>query len=113
MELVEDLTSKTFRKSVKSLMTRRGTPQRMVSDNTKTFQATARWLQLIDKHARLTSRAEFNWRFNLSRSPCWGGFFERMIGMVKTTPKKTLGQVNLTVSELQEVLLDIEFFLNN
>eukprot|EP00795_Rhopilema_esculentum_P010045 gene10045-18683_t len=36
-----------------------------------------------------------------------------MIGMVKITLKKTLGLANLTVSELQEVLLDIEFCLNN
>eukprot|EP00795_Rhopilema_esculentum_P004932 gene4932-21272_t len=47
IELVEDLTAKTFRKSLKSLMTRRGTPQLIVSDNAKTFQATARWLQSI------------------------------------------------------------------
>ena len=116
IELVDDLTAKTFRKSLKSLMTRRGTPQLIVSDNAKTFQATARWLQSIVKNERvqdLLQEQKINWRFNLSRSPWWGGFFERMIGMVKTTLKKTLGLANLTVSELQEVLLDIEFCLNN
>ena len=116
IELVEDLTAKTFRKSLKSLMTQRGTPQLIVLDNAKTFQATARWLQSIVKNERvqdLLQEQKINWRFNLSRSPWWGAFFERMIGMVKTTLKKTLGLANLTVSELQEVLLDIEFCLNN
>ena len=116
IELVEDLTAKTFRKSLKSLMTRRGTPQQIVSDNAKTFQATARWLQSIVRNERvqdLLHEHEINWRFNLSRSPWWGGFFERMVGMVKNTMKKTLGFANLTISELQEVLLDIEFCLNN
>ena len=97
-------------------MTRRGTPQQIVSDNAKTFQATARWLQSIVRNEKvqdLLHEHEINWRFNLSRSPWWGRFFERMVGMVKNTMKKTLGFANLTISELQEVLLDIEFCLNN
>eukprot|EP00794_Sanderia_malayensis_P015467 gene15467-biopygen12870 len=36
-----------------------------------------------------------------------------MTGMVKNTLRKTLGLANLTVIELQEVLLYIEFCLNN
>eukprot|EP00794_Sanderia_malayensis_P007378 gene7378-biopygen5953 len=116
IELVEDLSAKTFRKSLKALIARRGTPQLIVSDNAKTFQATARWLQAIVNNERmqdLLQEQKINWRFNLSRSPWWGGFFERMVGMVKNTFRKTLGLANLTVSELQEVLLDIEFCLNN
>eukprot|EP00794_Sanderia_malayensis_P006823 gene6823-biopygen5586 len=73
-------------------------------------------LQAIVNNERmqdLLQEQKINWRFNLSRSPWWGGFFERMVGMVKNTFRKTLGLANLTVSELQEVLLDIEFCLNN
>ena len=116
VELVRDMTAKTFRKSLKGLIARRGAPKLMVSDNAQTFKATAKWLQSIFKEAKvqdLLHNESIKWKFNLSRSPWWGGFFERMVGLVKDTLKKSLGQANLTFSELQEVLLDIEFCLNN
>ena len=116
IELVGDMTAKTFRKSLKGLITRRGTPKLMVSDNAKTFKATAQWLQSVFKDTKvrdLLQNEDIQWKFNLSRSPWWGGFFERMVGLVKDTLKKSLGHANLTFSELQELLLDIEFCLNN
>ncbi len=88
----------------------------MISDNAKTFKATAAWLKKFyedQKIQNLLHEQKIHWKFNLSRSPWWGGFFERMIGLVKNTLKKILGQARLTFAELQEVLLDIEFCLNN
>ena len=55
--------------------------------------------------ARFASQQSIQWQFNLSRSPWWDGFFERMAGLVKDTLKKSLGHANLTFNELQEVLL--------
>ena len=31
------------------------------------------------------------WKFNLSRAPWWGGQFERLIGLVKGSLHKTIG----------------------
>ncbi|XP_006816657.1 uncharacterized protein LOC102805048 [Saccoglossus kowalevskii] len=53
------------------------------------------------------------WRFNLSRSPWWGGFFERLIGITKRALSKTIGPALLMFEELEEVLLDVEVFMNN
>ena len=71
-EQVGDMSAKTFRKSLKGLMTKRGTPKLMVSDNAQTFKATARWLQSIFKEAKvqdLLHNESIKWKFNLSRSP--------------------------------------------
>ena len=56
---------------------------------------------------------QISWKFNLSRAPWWGGQFERMVGLVKTAVRKTIGNANLTFNELKEVLLDVEVALNN
>ena len=48
------------------------------------------------------------WKFNLSRTPWWGGQFERMVGLVKNALNKTIGCGFLSWAELEEVLLDVE-----
>ena len=54
-----------------------------------------------------------NWRFNLSRAPWWGGIFERLIGIMKTSLSKVIGKGLLTFDELEKVLLDVECVMNN
>ena len=51
--------------------------------------------------------------FNLSRAPLWGGQFERMVGIVKGSLYKTIGNGFLTWTELEEVVLDVEVAVNN
>ena len=53
------------------------------------------------------------WRFNLSKSPCWGGLFERLIKDVQKTLCKTLRKTLLKPEELEAVTMDIERPLNN
>jgi len=48
------------------------------------------------------------WRFNMSRAPWWGGFFERLIGIMKRNSSKVVGRSTLSFEELEEVLLDVE-----
>ena len=42
-----------------------------------------------------------------------GGFFERLIGIMKNTLSKAIGRALLKYEELEEVLLDVESLLNN
>ena len=56
---------------------------------------------------------QIKWQFNLSRTPWWGGQFERLIGLVKSTLNKTTGNGLLQWKELQDVLLDVGITLNN
>ena len=116
LECVEDMTAATFRRSLKNLVTRRGAPQLIISDNAKTFKSTARWLKSVqadDKTQTLLNSLGISWRFNLSKAAWWGGFFERMVALVKNSLKKCLGRSQLTFEELGELMLDIEFSLNN
>ena len=53
------------------------------------------------------------WKFNLSRAPWWGGFFERLIGIMKRVLTNKIGRALLQYDGLQDVLLDVECFMNN
>lgn len=103
-------------RSLKKFIARRGRPERIYSDNGRTFVGAAEWMKTVMKDERLQtylSTNQIKWQFNLSRAPWWGGQFEGMIGLVKTALNKTIGNGLLRWEELQEVLLDVEINLNN
>eukprot|EP00794_Sanderia_malayensis_P015458 gene15458-biopygen12863 len=116
LELVSDLNASTFINCLRRFCARRGTPHLIVSDNAKTFKATANSLKEVSKESRvqefLLSR-RIQWKFNLERSPWWGGFFERMVQSVKRCARKVLGNAKLTFDELNTVLSEIENTLNS
>ena len=53
------------------------------------------------------------WKFNLDGAPWWGGFWERLVGMVKSCLKKSIGREKLSFTELLTVLFEVENVLNN
>ena len=101
---------------MKIFVGRRGRPEKIFSDNAKTFKAAAKWLKNVTTsekfHVYLTSQ-EIKWQFNLSRAPWWGGHYERIIGVLKQSMYKAIGKTTLTFNELEEVLLDLGQTLNN
>ena len=115
LELVHDLTAATFLRCLRRFVGRRGAPKIMVSDNAKTFKAAAKALRELytNKEVKnsLTNKG-IDWRFNLERAPWWGGFFERLIGLVKVSLRKVLGNSRLTFDELRTVLVEVEANLN-
>ena len=116
LELLPNLETGEFIKSLKRLIARRGRPTKIYSDNGRTFIAAANWLKKVRKDERLNTflgTHEITWQFNLSGAPWWGGQLERLIGVMKGAFYKTVGQGQLSWDELSEVLLDVEIVLNN
>ena len=116
LELVPDMNTSTFVNCFRRFCARRGTPQIVVSDNAKTFKATSKLFQTLMKDSKFQEillSKRIDWRFNLERSPWWGGFFERMVRSVKRCARKVLGNAKLTFDELSTVLSEIECTLNS
>ena len=117
LELVPNLTTQEFIKSMKRLIARRGSPKRVFfSDNAKAFQAGAKWVTRINKDVKFhifLSNKSTTWKFNLSKAPLWGGQCERLIGLTKQILYITIRKAHLKWANLEEVLLDIEVNLNN
>ena len=116
LELVPNQTTEEFITRFKRLIARRGTLEKIYSDNAKTFVASWKWVRKLNKSEELNHFFNFNntkWKFNLSRAPWWGGRFERTVSLVKNSLYKTIGKATFSWRELEEVLLDIEKTLNN
>lgn len=115
MELVPNLETSTFLSCLERFIARRGRPAVIYSDNGSTFVKAAKWLKQVRSDEQLQGFLEshdIQWKFNLSRAPWWGGQFERLIGIVKSTMYKVIGGAALTWSKLNEVILDVETQVN-
>ena len=87
LEVVPDLTTAAFLRSLKRFAARRGLPRRFVSDNNKTFKAVSKTIKAMMDHEdvqRYLSGVGVQWTFNLARAPWWGGVYKCMIRMTKT-----------------------------
>ena len=116
LDIVEDLSGTTFIRSFRRFTARRGTPSVINTDNAKTFKYTAGFLKKLQYDSLFTSLLQekrVTWKFNLERSPWWGGYFERMVGCVKRCLRKVLGKAKLALDEIRTLLIEIEGTLNN
>ena len=116
LELLLDLTTATFLRCFRRFASRRGTPQLVITDNAKTFKAFAKILTRIFKDAETQSfiaESRIKWKFNLSKAPWWGGFYERLIKSVKLCLKKFIMTARLSFDELHTVIVEIEGVLNS
>ncbi|KAG1682986.1 hypothetical protein GQR58_010380 [Nymphon striatum] len=88
LELCESLKLSDFLLGFSRFASRRGLPTAVYSDNAKTFLAAKFELRKIyDDQAP-------QWKFIVPRSPWWGGYWERLVGSVKSALKKSLDSVD-------------------
>lgn len=107
IELCESLSLIDFMLAFRRFVSRRGMPNKVLSDNAKTFQAAAK--QIAQSYAE----EGVKWAFNTPRAPWRGGIWERLVRSVKQSLKKTIGSRLLTRTELETVLIEIEFCINS
>ena len=116
LELTHSQTAEEFQEKLNSFVTRKTRPRRIISDNATVFKATVKWIKVIRRSECLQNylaTQEIHWRFNLAKSPWWGGMYERLIKEIKKTLYKTLGRTHLTFGQLETVVMDIVRHLNN
>lgn len=74
LELVPDMTTTTFVRCLKRFTARRGLPKKIVSDNAKTFKATAKLINTVLNQREVQdylSNVGVEWSFNLEKAPWW------------------------------------------
>lgn len=59
-----------------------------------------------------TSFSSITWKFIPPAAPWWGGFWERLVGLLKRILRKVLGRTSLNYQEMETVLCDCENQLN-
>ena len=92
-------------KSLRKFISRRGCPGKILTDNGTVFTS-----QGTEKFA---ANRNIEWQFSLSNAPWYGGFWERLVSIVKRCLKKTVGKACLNFYELQIILSEIEIIINS
>ena len=115
LELVTSLSTEAFLQALRRFIGRRGRSAILWSDNGTNFVGAHSALKELDwdRIVNESSLQKIEWRFNPPAAPWWGGFWERMVGLVKTLIRKNLGRSFVTYEELQTIIVDCEFVLNN
>ena len=101
LELVPDMTLDAFILAFRRFVGRKGTPSTVYSDNAPTFVSAAREIPR-------TLNININWKFIPRAAPWYGGWWERLIGLTKTTLKKVLGRSQVSADVLRTVITEIE-----
>ena len=116
LEVVSNLNVETFLQAFRRFVSRKSLPQLMLSDNASTYVAAAKELEQLFSSQELgeaLSSRGIKWQFISKRAPWYGGFWERLIGMTKTTIKKVLGRSFISLEALQTLVVEIEAILND
>ncbi|GBM03007.1 hypothetical protein AVEN_14521-1 [Araneus ventricosus] len=100
LELVTSLTTDKFLLSLRRFISRRGRPSIIYTDKGSNFKGSNQALNKVDwnKINDDTSVSRIQWKFIPPSSPWWGGFWERLIGLLKTILRKVLGKASLRKS---------------
>ena len=116
LEIVFDLTTASFLRSVKRFAARRGLPRRFLSDNAKTFKKADKTLKAICDHHDVQTYLSINgidWQFNLEKAPWWGGLFERLVRSTKRCLRKVVSRARFSYDELHTAVVEIEAVINS
>lgn len=107
IELVDSLSVQDFLLSFRRFVARRGLPVVIYSDNAKTFvKGQTKLLELYGSECP-------TWKFIAPWAPWWGGWWEKLVGSVKSALKKSVARASLTRQELETVLHEIEACINS
>ena len=116
LEIVESVSAESFGLAFRRFINRRGLPQIMLSDNATNFighETLLKELYEMTSNSDVFNRYKVEWKFIPPRSPHVGGMWERLIGMMKTLLKKSLGRSLVSLDEFSTILIEIEGCFND
>ena len=116
LELAKDLSASTFIILFRRFCARFSIPKLIISDNGTNFTASAAYFHSLFSDLQVKDHLnefKIRWKFIAPRAPWQGGFYERLIRVVKGCLKKVMYRRMLDWDELVTVLLEIEQCINN
>lgn len=119
LEIAESLSTQDFIHCLRRFIATRGTPEVIISDNAKQFRLAGAvvermWMKTladIDVQSYVANHG-ISWKFIVQKAPWMGGFYERLVGSVKSCLKKNLGRSFLSMKQLQTLIKEVEATIN-
>jgi len=119
LEVISDLSAEQFLLCLRRFISLYGAPKRIHSDNASQFKLAKKSIDKIwnevqsdtDVHNYVAEQG-IDWHFIPAHAPWMGGFYERLIALVKRSLKRTLGKSCLTHDQLVTVVSEITAILN-
>lgn len=115
IESVEKMNTEQFILALSRFIHRRGRISIIYADNGTNFVKAARLFGKLDwnKIQAHMNVHRIQWIFNPPASPWWGGFWERLIRILKDYLRRILGQNKLNKVELDTSLTFVESLMNS
>ncbi|GFT10280.1 integrase catalytic domain-containing protein [Trichonephila clavipes] len=115
LELVNALSSDAFLLALRRFIARRGRHRIIYCDNGTNFRGAFNDLAKLDWHkiSRETSTQKIVWKFIPPTAAWWGGWWERLVRIIKELLSCSLGKSILSYEELSTVICDCEFLINS
>ncbi|GFT59126.1 integrase catalytic domain-containing protein [Trichonephila clavipes] len=117
LELIQSLSTNGFLLGFRRFIARRGRPKIIYSDNGTNFTGANNWISALDwdRIVDAASVLRIQWKFNPlpPTTAWWGGFWERLIQMVKKLLRRVLGKAFLYYEEIFTILCDIDTTINS
>jgi hypothetical protein len=112
LEIVNSLATEDFIMSFRRFVARRGYPAEVISDNALQFK-TAKSVLNDPTVTTYASNHNVKWTFIPELAPWMGGFYERMIKIMKQAIRKSVGKTSLTLIQLQTIITEVESVVNS
>lgn len=120
LEIVQDMSAKEFILCLRRFIAQRGTPEEIISDNAQQFKLASETIDQVWKNMtkcadvqNYASTKGITWSFIVELAPWMGGFYERIVSVVKRSPRKAVGRKLLTDSQFQTVIKEVEAVVNS
>ena len=114
-----EVSAEHFLLCLRRFMGRRGRPDMIISDNAAQFKLVKnvvdkqwRELTLDEELLSYLSNNGIRWQFTTALVPWQGGFFERLVGLVKRSLRKGIGAWRLTLDQFVVNLAEVEAVVN-
>jgi hypothetical protein len=106
---VSALSSEQFIFALRRFIARMGKPSSMISDNAPAFKVVS---SMTDAK-KFMSKHGIQWRFITEFAPWMGGVYERMVGIVKSSLRRTIGRTKLSYDQLVTLLSEAQDVVNS
>ena len=120
LELINDMSAEQFLLCLRRFIARRGKPKEIISDNASQFKLAKSTVDEAWQFATTSPDTQsylanegIKWSFIIELAPWMGGFYERLVGLVKQALRKSIGKICLTIVQLETILTEVEAVINS